>query len=605
MNKHLWMIFLTVFVLGAGLLAACGDDDDNDCDDCLSNDDAVDDDADDDTVNDDMDDDADDDAGQWVVPPVNNEPPPWARWVLLPWVWEDESTQESALALIHDYIDHDIPTAAIIIDSPWETGYNTFLFDEGMYPDAQGMIDEMHDNNVRVIMWITANVNEDSPNFQEGLNAGYYVSDGRLLHWWKGDGAFIDYWNPDALQWWHEQMDLVLDMGIDGWKTDGSEFSLIQWIWVDTANGKKTWQEYQRRYYRDFFEYTREKLGPDRMISARPVDSYGLPWAPGFADVDVNFAGWVGDQDPTFEGLRAALLNLHMSGNCGYVNFGSDIAGYRDPEGDEPRDKQLFVRWAQLGALCPIMENGGSGEHRPWMYDEEVLEIYRDFADLHVALIPYLYSQGAESYAQKISLFRPVYRRTWEYMLGDNIFVAPMTEAGTTREVRFPDEGIWIDWWDGTEHAAGSTATLNVPLARFPIFVRKGAIIPMNLQDGGVLAPADPHETNPPVTVNIWPVEGFQQFNVFEEGGRGARIFYEYGDDLRITLSANYRDYAFNVRAAQAPASVVITPGGALVAAASLETLASADTGYFHDSNAGQLWIKPGGAGEGLVVQVD
>src|SRR5687768_9609479 len=73
---------------------------------------------------------------------------PWPEWVFHHWVWEDESTQESALQLVNDYIAHDIPVGAIIIDSPWETGYNTFEWDSSLYPDPQAMVDSFHSNGV-------------------------------------------------------------------------------------------------------------------------------------------------------------------------------------------------------------------------------------------------------------------------------------------------------------------------------------------------------------------------------------------------------------------------------------------------------------------------
>ena len=64
---------------------------------------------------------------------------PWPSWVMEPWVWEDESTQESAIALVDGYIERDIPVGAIIIDSPWATGYSTYEWDLDLYPDPDGL----------------------------------------------------------------------------------------------------------------------------------------------------------------------------------------------------------------------------------------------------------------------------------------------------------------------------------------------------------------------------------------------------------------------------------------------------------------------------------
>ncbi|MBZ0271226.1 hypothetical protein K8I61_04270 [bacterium] len=603
MTAFLAMMLLAALVaFSAG--CSCGDDDDDDNggsipdDDDASDDDTGDDDAsDDDAVDDDDadDDDADDDDG-FVVPPFVVEPPPFPEWVYRHWVWEDESTQTSAQDLVQGYIDNDIPVGAIIIDSPWETGYNTFIFDDTMYPDPQAMVDYFHDRDVRVFLWITPNVNDDSPNFQEGYDAGYYVHGGDTLEWWKGDGAYIDYWNEDAMEWWHDQMDNVLDLGIDGWKTDGSEFAMLLWLWIPTADGPKTPKQYQEAYYRDFFNYTREKLGPDRVITARPVDSYGVPWGPDFQPKDTSFAGWVGDQDPTFSGLRAALLNMFMSGNRGHTNFGSDIGGYR---GDDPRDEDLMIRWMQQGAFSPIMENGGSGEHRPWMYSADLLSIYRKFTKIHHELIPYLYSQGADSWRRGISLFRPVHRLYWEYMLGDAFFVGAMTETGETREVHLT-EGEWIHFFTGDAFTGPLDVEIDVPYEEFPVFVRRGSIVPMHLLEDGVFDPDDNA-----YTVSMWPVPGEHEFIVSEEHGSGARIRYmSAAVGIDVTVSATSRPYAFRLHDVDEPNSVSAEPAGDLAEAANLSDLAGADTGWFYDAAEDVLWVKPGSAISGVRVEV-
>ena len=158
--------------------------------------------------------------------------------------------------------------------------------------------------------------------------------------------------------------------------------------------------QYSTAYYQDFFDYTRLKLGNDRIITARPVYTYGYDVGPlvkeaAFAPREINWAGWGGDQDATFDGLRKALLNMYFSAQLGYVAFGSDIGGYREddtyPNG---RSKEVFIRGAQLGAFNPVMENGGGGEHRPWKFDTQTTDVYRTFVKLHYAIVPYLMAEG-------------------------------------------------------------------------------------------------------------------------------------------------------------------------------------------------------------------
>jgi alpha-glucosidase (family GH31 glycosyl hydrolase) len=421
--------------------------------------------------------------------------PPWPEWVHHHWVWENEGTRDSALSLVQGYLERDVPVGAVIIDSPWETGYNTFEFDPALYPDPRGMIAEFHAMEVRVLLWITSMINVDSPNYDHAYDAGYFLNQGRTIDWWKGEGSFIDYTNPEALDYWHTLMDRVLAYGIDGWKTDGTEFLTILLGIPRGAGGALRPRDYANLYYRDFFYYTRAQLGEERVIMSRPVDSEeGLfYWA--FSPHDVLWAGWVGDQDGSFRGLRIALSNLFHSAWRGYVNIGSDIGGFGNVD-QQPlgRSKEVLLRWAQMGALMPLMENGGSGEHRPWAFDEETLEIYRDFADLHESLLPYFMSAGGDAWAAGKPVVKPMLG-TWNYRLGRDLFVAPMVTKKGGRWIRFPLFGRWVDWWNGEVHRGGSLCHRRVPLAEMPLYQREGSILPMRSRPripglGAVLLPA-------------------------------------------------------------------------------------------------------------------
>jgi alpha-glucosidase (family GH31 glycosyl hydrolase) len=413
---------------------------------------------------------------------------PWPQWAFHHWVWENESTQESAIALVDDYLARDIPVGAIIIDSPWETSYNSFVFEPSQYPDPQAMVDYFHSSGVRVLLWMVSAINLDSPLYAEAAAARYFtqvdaVSGPGVVDWWKGDGSLIDYFKPDAVQWWHEQMDQAIALGIDGWKCDGTDPYILSAPYSPGLGRNVGRNEYGFAYYRDSFDYLREKLGDDRIITARPIDNQGTDtgadiWV--YAPTDINWAGWVGDQDGTFEGIRAALSNMYWSSERGYVAHGSDIGGFRTDRQSYPergRPKDAFIRWAQLGAFSPIMENGGGGEHRPWMFDEETTDIYREFVGLHYVLLPYLMKHGAVAFENGTSLTTYLTRADYTYLLGPDVFVAPMLEEGTSRTLSFP-EGSWVYLFDASKTFTGPTeATLEIPMAEFPVFVREGCEI--------------------------------------------------------------------------------------------------------------------------------
>mgnify|MGYP001405830881 CR=1 FL=1 len=527
------------------------------------------------------------------------EPPIWPMWAHNHWVWEHDGSQESAMSYVQDYLNHGIPVGAVNIDYPWATAVGDFTPDPELYPDMDEYIQTFHSMGVKVFLWATCMVNEDAPNFQEGKDKGYYVSNGRTIKWWNGKGAFLDFTNPEAVTWWHKQLDVVLDMGIDGWKVDGADPYIMLMIPAIGYGGKLlSWKTYREAFYRDFFEYTREKLGNDRVISVRPVDDLpfrvGLPIV--FSTRDINFAGWVGDEDNDWGGLRAALNDLMSSSRFNFVSYGSDIGGFRS---DGNKYKDVFIRWAQLGAFCPVMENGGGGEHRPWMFDEETLNIYRKFVILHEELIPYIYSQAAYSY----ELVKPTMRPqpgTYEYLLGDDLLVAPFFEEGNERTVVFP-KGDWIYLFDETKTYTGGIKKLSFSLDEFPVFIRKGAIIPMNVtnDETGFGTELSKNYT----TVAIYPQQGEKKFGLYEEKEKGAMIAYSKDkDSLNISCTPTKRSLLFRVYGEPTPQMVESDFGIEFAKASSMAELVTLPTGYFTDG--GTTWIAVKNVTAGAAIEV-
>jgi len=411
----------------------------------------------------------------------------WPEWVFHHWVWEDESTQQSALQLVDDYKAHNIPVGAIIIDSPWETGYNTFDWDTSLYPNAQAMVDSFHARNVKVVVWITSAINTDQTELWHYADSmGYFMkanagASSAVIHWWKGDGSMIDFFNPAAVAWWKSLVDKTLNLGIDGWKCDGTDYSVFlgNALYSPGQGGTVTRLQYSQAYYRLFYDYSRQQLGNDRIIMSRPVDNYGYtfitdPNLVAFTPRDIGFACWVGDQDATFDGMKNALNNMYQSDANNYLVFGSDIGGYRDEPVVNGRDKDLFIRWAQLGAFSPLMENGGGGEHRPWIFDAQTDAIYNKFARLHHAMIPYLMHQGDSLFNATQSLMQFFNSTNYTYMLGSDVFVAPVLSSSNTITVDFPT-GNWTYLFNTSQVYSGPFNQLNIPLDEFPVFIKSGS----------------------------------------------------------------------------------------------------------------------------------
>lgn len=492
---------------------------------------------------------------------IGSRPPIPPKWIFGHWIWEDgENTETAIRQLVEDYISRNIPVGVIVIDSPWETNYNTFEFDPILYPTAQNMIEYFHSHNIKVVTWITSLINYisfdgtnlgQSPNYRHASQNGFFINDGKLYKWWKGWGSFIDYTNPLAADWWHSEMDKTLNLGIDGWKPDAGTrmFPSVANCW----SGKISKKEYSRLYYKDFFEYT-QSHNPNTVNFTKPLDEN--PGDSTYVPKEYSAASWVGDQQHTWDskGLINALSNMFLSSKRGFHAVGSDIGGFM---GDMAITKKLFIRWTQLGAFCPIMINGGHGEHRPWKFDQETLQIYKYYVALHKQLTPYLYSYAVSAHLDGQAIMRPQ-EGDWQYKLGEELFVSTIHLENDSRDIIFPAEADWIDFWQDDLLYSGGTVLENykVNLEQYPIFIKAGSIIPMyvdsDITNFGTLA------SKGRITLVIYP-SGNTFFTLYEDTDVAVGIScFKYPDSTLITFDANNKDYICRIKYEKKPQAIHI-----------------------------------------------
>jgi alpha-glucosidase (family GH31 glycosyl hydrolase) len=531
-------------------------------------------------------------------------PPLTPRWAYEPWVWEDEENDADAtVALVDAYRQRDIPVGVVIVDSPWQTNYNTFEMAR-QFGDPERLVSRLRDRDVRIVLWATGFLNTTSvdgperdpaPGFAEAQARGYLVNGGRTYPWDKGEGAAVDFFNPDAVAWWYGQMDRAWASGIDGWKVDSPEGNLPDL--VQTASGVKTNREYGDAYYRAFYAYVAQR-DPEAIIMARPYDG-GTIYAP----LDATPVGWVGDQEPDWgpKGIEEALDNILASAELGYSMLGSDIGGYRPGE----RFDRLFLRWAQLGALSPLMENGGRGEHRPWRIDDDVVGPYRYYAKLHHQLAPYLYGLGVEAHLGGEPIIRDSDRARRQYRLGEDLVVAPIVTRDDERRVELPREGRWYDYWDDAEPIAGGTVLqVQAPVDRAPLFVRAGAIIPMQVSDGetGHGGPG----SEGALTLVLYP-DGVTRRVVRPEAG--VELVVETRRDaaeVAVSIGPSPAPIVLRVKEPRRPTSIALTAADQtrpLPDLGSFAALERAGEGWAYDDGRGYLWVRLATSSSGTAVR--
>lgn len=432
-------------------------------------------------------------------------PPAWS---FAPWKSRNvHNNREEVLADAELTRKHDLPGSVIVLDSPWETGYNDFRLNDKQFREPEALFGRLRELGFYTCLWLTPMINVEnqidmqgidegpSRNYAEAVKLGYLVKqpDGKpmIVDWWKGRGGLVDFTNPAAVGWWHEQIDQSRKWGLHALKCDDGEGNFVQdAVFHDGTSATEMKNRYAALYLKSAQEYLDQKLDGDGVLFARC----------GFTGTQAQPFCWAGDNEANFSfenGLPTVILAGQNAALSGISFWGHDIAGYIGTQ-----TKELFIRWTQFGALSPLMQVHMQSNTGAWDFDEQTLSIYRKFAKLHTSLFPYLYDAAHETARSGMPIIRPMALafpndfeaagHRYQYLFGPDLLVAPMYQPGTHRSVylpKTPDGAAWIDYWSGEEYKGGQLIEADAPLERMPLYVRGGAILCLLPDDVDTLVP--------------------------------------------------------------------------------------------------------------------
>jgi alpha-D-xyloside xylohydrolase len=343
-----------------------------------------------------------------------------------------------------------IPIGWELLDNPWELCNGELTFNHSQIPDPAAMIEGVHALGVRFMLWVSplATCAEGYP--------GTPLSDPPIL----------DLRDPAVVAEFQRRLRALVKLGIDGVKADRADENDLSSFDPALTN------DYPLLFQRVVMGAL--PAGDAAIFRAGTVGSQAI--IPGM---------WAGDQPQAYVGLQRAIVAGQTAGVSGFPTWGSDVGGYATPPED---DAELFVRWAQLGAISPVMEVGGGGPNAtPWVLGPEAMNGLRDAAVLHYELFPYLYGllRAGQPVLRPLGYGFPSDSGSWkakyELLVGPDLLAAPVTGPGTTPFVHLPP-GRWVDLYSGRFVNGPASFNRDTPDGEFPLYARAGAVIPFNFR---------------------------------------------------------------------------------------------------------------------------
>ena len=451
-------------------------------------------------------------TGTPVLPP---------KWSFGPWISGNSwNTQREVIEQVKKLEELAIPATVLVVEA-WSDEATFYLVNDAQYelkpgseafsyqelrfapdskwPDFKGMIDYIHENNLKFILWQIPVLKhlENEENEQHERDIEYAISKGycvknqdgtpyRITDGWFGGGLLLDFTNPEARAWWfNKRRYLIEELSVDGFKTDGGEFIFDDHLkFYNGLEGDEMRNLYPVKYIEAYHEFA----GKDRITFSRA----------GFTGAQQYPLYWGGDQTSSFKTLKSLIiagLSMNISGN---PFWGWDLAGF---SGDIPTP-ELYIRSVEMATFCPVMqfhsESRGTEnwDRSPWNMmartgDERIIEVYRFYANLRMNLLPYIYNEAAYISENSEPLMRPLFydypddRRVFniedQYLFGRSLLVAPViVEGAGQREIYLPS-GRWVDFWEGTVYSGRKYLNYPCDLARIPVFIKDQAVIPLHL----------------------------------------------------------------------------------------------------------------------------
>ena len=504
-------------------------------------------------------------------------PPAWTFGLWLSTSFTTNYDEETVNRFVDGMLERGIPLKVFHFDCFWmkEFHWSDFTWDSRVFPDPAGMLRRLKQKGLKICVWINSYIGQESSLFAEGVENGYFVKrkNGDVWQWdmWQPGMALVDFTNPKARDWFASKLEVLLDMGVDCFKTDFGERIPTDVVYYDGSDPMKMHNYYTYLYNKTVFDLLERKRGKgEAVLFARSATVGGQKFP----------VHWGGDCWSDYESMAESLrggLSLTMSG-FGY--WSHDIGGFENTSTPD-----VYKRWCAFGLLSTHSRLHGSSSYRvPWAYDEEAVDVVRFFTRLKASLMPYLFRNAIETSKIGIPSMRSMVMEFTEdpvcayldrqYMLGDSLLVAPIFNEEGIAEYYLP-EGKWTNYFTGEVKIGNRYIKEKHGYLSIPLLVREGSLIAIGAKDD------DP----------VYDYADGVTFKAYEliENQPASTVVYDSNANLTVKAEVLKKDNQIRINVETAkPYTVVLV---------NTTNLASIENGSFEVKGRDTI-ITPNGSGE-------
>lgn len=442
--------------------------------------------------------------------------------------------EEEVLDVVEEIVKRNIPCDSIWLDIDYMEDFANFTWNKSTFANYEHMINRVHSNNLKLVTILDVGipVKEDYPPFSrlESANGFLRNKEGNLFLGtvWPGICAFPDFMKPAVNEIWADLVSSWLDNGIDGIWLDMNEpsiFIIVDRVRVMLAdlfdnknfspeqistclspylsnlgtkdtnkfNGSGNMEAFhinnnnevlEHKFFHNAYAFLEVSATSRGFKQHAPHKRHFILSRSGFAGIQQYAAIWTGDNQSDWGHLQSSIPQLLSLGISGVQFVGADVGGFSDDT-----DPELFIRWMQLGAFYPFFRNHNSNNsisQEPYNFGKDNENLIRQAIELRYSLLPYFYLLFKQAQRTGDPIMRPMlyefpsdddtFNMDNQFMLGENLLVAPVLFPGVGAISVYLPEGRWLNYSTERIFSSGWQQIL-VGLEDIPMFIKENGYI--------------------------------------------------------------------------------------------------------------------------------